>query len=96
MTNESDEICYLFFLQISELSDLADRPLVGALTSRLQALHTQLQAFVEQVDSLGKPPAGGRDTQVEGASPLASPCASLPCSGDGQDRLNTPAEQVIR
>uniref|UniRef100_G3NPZ7 Suppressor of glucose, autophagy associated 1 n=1 Tax=Gasterosteus aculeatus aculeatus TaxID=481459 RepID=G3NPZ7_GASAC len=73
------------FPQVSELSDLADRPLVGALTSRLQALHTQLQAFVEQVDILGKPPAGGRDPRVEGASPLASPCASPPCSGDGQD-----------
>ncbi|XP_031724646.1 protein SOGA1 isoform X2 [Anarrhichthys ocellatus] len=79
--------------QISELSDLADRPLVGALTSRLQALHTQLQAFVEQVDSLGKPPAGGRDPQVEGASPLASPCASLLCSGDGQDGLSAAVEQ---
>uniref|UniRef100_A0A087X2R5 Microtubule crosslinking factor 2 n=1 Tax=Poecilia formosa TaxID=48698 RepID=A0A087X2R5_POEFO len=50
--------------KISELSDLADRPLVGALTSRLQALHTQLQAFVEQVDGLGKPPSGGRDAQT--------------------------------
>ncbi|XP_051280847.1 protein SOGA1 isoform X2 [Dicentrarchus labrax] len=79
--------------QISELSDLSDRPLVGALTSRLQALHTQLQAFVERVDNLGKPPAGGRDPQVEGASPLASPCASLPCSGDGQDGLNTAEEK---
>lgn len=82
------------FPQISELSDLADRPLVGALTSRLQALHTQLQAFVEQVDSLGKPPAGGPDPQVEGASPLASPCASLLCSGDGQDGLSAAVEQV--
>ncbi|XP_068454216.1 microtubule cross-linking factor 2 isoform X2 [Clinocottus analis] len=79
--------------QISELSDLADRPLVGALTSRLQALHSQLQAFVEQVDVLGKPPAGGRDPQAEGASPLASPCASLPGSGDGQDGLSAAVEQ---
>ncbi|XP_030278088.1 protein SOGA1 isoform X1 [Sparus aurata] len=95
-SNEAAEPCDLEkpqpHSQISELSDLADRPLVGALTSRLQALHTQLQAFVEQVDSLGKPPAGGRDPQVEGESPLASPCASLPCSGDGQDEPNT-AEQ---
>ncbi|GLD45498.1 protein SOGA1-like protein [Lates japonicus] len=81
-----------FHSQISELSDLADRPLVGALTSRLQALHAQLQAFVERVDSLGKPPAGVRDPQVEGATPLASSCASLPCPGDNQDGLN-PAEQ---
>ncbi|KAM3871928.1 microtubule cross-linking factor 2 [Diretmus argenteus] len=82
--------------QISELSDLADRPLVGALTSRLQALHAQLQAFVERVDILGSSPGGGRDPKVEGASPqpllsesgdpsLAAPCASLPCSGDDQD-----------
>ncbi|XP_034001006.1 protein SOGA1 isoform X3 [Trematomus bernacchii] len=74
--------------QICELSDLADRPLVGALTSRLQALHTQLQAFVERVDSQGKPPAGGRDPQVEGASPLPPPC-----SGEEQDVLNTTVEK---
>ncbi|XP_054904406.1 protein SOGA1 isoform X2 [Poeciliopsis prolifica] len=91
-SNEAAEPCDLEktqpHCQISELSDLADRPLVGALTSRLQALHTQLQAFVEQVDGLGKPPAGGRDALVEGASPPASPCASIPCSGDGQDQDN--------
>ncbi|XP_029291802.1 protein SOGA1 [Cottoperca gobio] len=94
-SNEAAEPCDLEkpHSQISELSDLADRPLVGALTSRLQALHTQLQAFVERVDILGKPPAGGRDPQVEGASPLASPCASLPCSGDERDGLNTPVEK---
>ncbi|XP_067383041.1 microtubule cross-linking factor 2 isoform X2 [Channa argus] len=74
--------------QISELSDLADRPLVGALTSRLQALHTQLQAFVERVDNLGKPQTGARDPQVEGASPVAS----LPCSDD-HDKLNTAEEK---
>ncbi|XP_026222692.1 protein SOGA1 isoform X2 [Anabas testudineus] len=75
--------------QISELSDLADRPLVGALTSRLQALHTQLQAFVERVDGLGKSQTGARDPQVEGASP----CTSLPFSGDDQDRLITAEEK---
>ncbi|KAG7226943.1 hypothetical protein INR49_022238, partial [Caranx melampygus] len=79
--------------QISELSELSDRPLVGALTSRLQALHTQLQAFVERVDGLGKPPAGGRDPQVEGASPLPSPCASLLRSGDEQNGLNAAEEK---
>lgn len=78
---------------MSELSDLADRPLVGALTSRLQALHSQLQAFVEQVDSLGKTPAGGKDQQVE-EDTLASPCALLPSTGDGQDGLNS-AEQKV-
>ncbi|XP_027868056.1 protein SOGA1 isoform X2 [Xiphophorus couchianus] len=91
-SNEAAEPCDLekpqSHCQISELSDLADRPLVGALTSRLQALHTQLQAFVEEVDGLGKPPYGARDAQVEGASPPASPCASIPCSGDGQDQEN--------
>ncbi|KAM3617202.1 uncharacterized protein V6R79_003284 [Siganus canaliculatus] len=70
--------------QISELSDLADRPLVAALTSRLQALHTQLQVFVEQVDSLGKPPAAGKEPEVDTESPLTSPCP-----GDGHDGLNT-------
>lgn len=45
--------------QISELSDLSDRPLVGALTGRLQALHSQLQAFVEQVDGLSRAPSSG-------------------------------------
>lgn len=85
---------YFFVHQISELSDLAYRPLVSALTSRLQALHIQLQAFVEQVDSLVKPPAGGRDPQMEGASPLASPCTSRRFSGDHQDGLNTAEEKV--
>ncbi|KAK2851137.1 hypothetical protein Q5P01_007413 [Channa striata] len=73
--------------QISELSDLADRPLVGALTSRLQALHAQLQAFVERVDNLGKPQRA-RDPQVEGASPVAS----VACSDD-QDRATTAEEK---
>ncbi|XP_015253790.1 PREDICTED: protein SOGA1 isoform X1 [Cyprinodon variegatus] len=94
-SNEAAEPCDLEkpqpHCQISELSDLADRPLVGALTSRLQALHTQLQAFVEQVDGLAKPPLGGRDGQVEGASPPASPCTSLPCSGDNEE--NQPEEK---
>nr|XP_043894913.1 protein SOGA1 isoform X3 [Solea senegalensis] len=96
-SNEAAEACDLEkpqpHSQISELSDLADRPLVGALTSRLQALNSQLQAFVERVDCVGKPPAGGRDPQVEGASPPASPCASLICSGDDQDGLNTAEEK---
>lgn len=91
----SIQVVFFFVPQISELSDLADRPLVGALTSRLQALHTQLQSFVEHVDNLGKSPAGGRDPQVEGASPLASPCTSLPSSGDNLDGLKT-AEQKVK
>ncbi|XP_053704511.1 protein SOGA1 isoform X1 [Synchiropus splendidus] len=56
--------------QINELSDLADWPLVGALTSRLQALHGQLHSFVECIDSLGTK-SNGRDPQVDGA--LTSP-----------------------
>lgn len=78
----------LLFLrpQISGLSDLADRPLVGALTSRLQALHVQLQSFVEKVDSLGKTPASGREPQGEGESTL--------CSGDSQDAQNEAEEKV--
>ncbi|CAJ1055504.1 protein SOGA1 isoform X2 [Xyrichtys novacula] len=75
--------------QISELSDLADRPLVGALTSRLQALHAQLQCFVERVDGMGKPPVGGGVPQVDRELSVASPCASLPCSGDNLDGPNT-------
>ncbi|KAL3974178.1 homeobox protein HoxA/B/C/D4 [Sarotherodon galilaeus] len=75
--------------QISGLSDLADRPLVGALTSRLQALHSQLQSFVEKVDSLGRTPVGGRDLEVEGESP----CTSTTCSGDGQDPQNRAEEK---
>ncbi|CAN9515731.1 unnamed protein product [Ophioblennius macclurei] len=88
-SNEAAEPCDLEkpqpHSQISELSDLADRPLVGALTSRLQALHSQLQAFVERVDRLGKLPPGGRDAQAEGAPAPASPCTSIPCSEDGRD-----------
>ncbi|XP_054868673.1 protein SOGA1 isoform X2 [Amphiprion ocellaris] len=77
--------------QISELSDLSDRPLVGALTSRLQALHTQLQAFVEQVDGLNKPPAAGREAQVE---PPASACTSISCSEDASpDEQSRAAEK---
>lgn len=52
-------------LQVCELSDLGDRPLVGALTSRLQALQAQLQTFVERVDGLAKPALGGRDPAEE-------------------------------
>lgn len=43
--------------QISELSDLSDRPLVGALSGRLQALLSQLQCFVERVDGLSRAPS---------------------------------------
>lgn len=84
----------VFVAQISELSDLVDRPLVAALTSRLQALHAHLQAFVEQVDGLVKPPAGGKDAEEEGESPPASNGSPLPCSGDSQDGANSAGEKV--
>lgn len=70
-----------------------DRPLVAALTSRLQALHAHLQAFVEQVDGLVKPIAGGKDTEEDGESPLASNGSPLPCPDNVQDGAN-PAEKV--
>ncbi|XP_011620117.2 protein SOGA1 isoform X2 [Takifugu rubripes] len=78
--------------QISELSDLVERPLVAALTSRLQALHAHLQAFVEQVDGLVKPAAGGKDTEEGGESPPASNGSPLPCPDNTQDGAN-PAEK---
>ncbi|XP_062314353.1 protein SOGA1 [Osmerus eperlanus] len=62
-------------LSLSQAPELAERPLVGALTSRLQALQTQLQVFVERVETLSSSP--GRD-QEEGASPPPA----LPESGD--------------
>lgn len=63
--------------QISELSDLSDRPLVGALTGRLQALHSQLQAFVEQVDGLNRaPPTGAQEDSP--LTPQASAGADKP------------------
>lgn len=64
--------------QVLELSHLGDRPLVGALTSRLQALQAQLQIFVERVDSLAKPAAGGREPaeDEEGPSPPSGPADS--------------------
>lgn len=68
-SNEAAESCDLEkpppHSQISDLSELSDRPLVGALTGRLQALHTQLQAFVERVDGLSKPPSADLDSPVE-------------------------------
>ncbi|XP_037127122.1 protein SOGA1 isoform X1 [Syngnathus acus] len=73
--------------QISELSDLADRPLVGALTSRLQALHSQLQVFVERVDSLGKSSHG------EGQSSLTSSVNVLACADDEHNALKTAEEK---
>ncbi|XP_029013005.1 protein SOGA1 isoform X2 [Betta splendens] len=89
-SNDAAEPCDLEkpHSQISELSDLADRPLVGALTSRLQALHTQLQAFVERVDSVGRGRSGAREPRADGEA--SSP--SLRSAG-GQDRLKAAEEK---
>lgn len=87
-------VVFYFFAQISELSDLVDRPLVAALTSRLQALHAHLQSFVEQVDGLVKSPAGGKGTEEEGERPLVSNGSPLPCSGDSQDGAISAEEKV--
>lgn len=94
--SSANQLTGSFFLvaQISELSDLVDRPLVAALTSRLQALHAHLQAFMEQVDSLVKPPAGRKDAVEEGGCPLASNGSPLPCSGDSQDEVDSVEEKV--
>ncbi|XP_019718490.1 protein SOGA1 isoform X1 [Hippocampus comes] len=90
-SNEAAESCELEKVQppcqITELSDLADRPLVGALTSRLQALHGQLQVFVEHVDSLGKSSLG------EGQSSLTSSVNVLSCAEDQRDALKTAEEK---
>ncbi|XP_054638486.1 protein SOGA1 isoform X3 [Dunckerocampus dactyliophorus] len=75
--------------QISELSDLADRPLVGALTSRLQALHSQLQVFVERVDSFGKSSLA----VGEGQPPSTSPANLSPSSKDEHVAPKTAAEK---
>ncbi|XP_077580004.1 microtubule cross-linking factor 2 [Stigmatopora nigra] len=75
--------------QISELSDLADRPLVGALTSRLQALHGQLQVFVEGVDNLGKASVNGGEAQSSSASAVNS----SPHSEDHSDTIETAEEK---
>ncbi|KAJ0036496.1 hypothetical protein NQD34_005173 [Periophthalmus magnuspinnatus] len=66
--------------QISELSDLSDRPLVGALTGRLQALHSQLQAFVERVDGLSRAPPPGAGSGATITPEDASLAATTICS----------------
>ncbi|XP_055022372.1 protein SOGA1 isoform X2 [Boleophthalmus pectinirostris] len=65
--------------QISELSDLSDRPLVGALTGRLQALHSQLQAFVERVDGLSRAPPPGAGSGAAVTPEENSPASTTIC-----------------
>uniref|UniRef100_A0A4W5M2B8 Microtubule crosslinking factor 2 n=1 Tax=Hucho hucho TaxID=62062 RepID=A0A4W5M2B8_9TELE len=92
-SGETAEPCVPEKSQQSQPSELQDLPLVEALTGRLRALHTQLQAFVKRVESLGSAPPGRE--QVEGASPLPllseagdsvvdAPSASHPCPPDDQ------------
>ncbi|KAK6307854.1 hypothetical protein J4Q44_G00211250 [Coregonus suidteri] len=92
-SGEAAEPCVPEKSQQAQPSELQDLPLVEALTGRLRALHTQLQAFVEQVESLGTTPPGR--AQVQGASPLpllseagdsvvGAPFASHPCPPDDQ------------
>uniref|UniRef100_A0A8C7DCX3 Microtubule crosslinking factor 2 n=1 Tax=Oncorhynchus kisutch TaxID=8019 RepID=A0A8C7DCX3_ONCKI len=92
-SGEAAEPCVPEKSQQAQPSELQDLPLVEALTGRLRALHTQLQAFVERVESLGTTPSGR--AQVEGASPLpllseagnsvvGAPSASHPCPPDDQ------------
>ncbi|XP_055787915.1 protein SOGA1-like isoform X2 [Salvelinus fontinalis] len=92
-SGETAEPCVPEKSQQSQPSELQDLPLVEALTGRLRALHTQLQAFVKRVESLGSAPPGKE--QVEGASPLPllseagdsvvdTPSASHPCPPDDQ------------
>uniref|UniRef100_A0A4W5QCX5 Microtubule crosslinking factor 2 n=1 Tax=Hucho hucho TaxID=62062 RepID=A0A4W5QCX5_9TELE len=103
-SGEAAEPCVPEKSQQAQPSELQDLPLVEALTGRLRALHTQLQAFVERVESLGTTPPGR--AQVEGASPLpllseagdsvvGAPSASHPCPPDDQAG-EIPAEQKVR
>ncbi|XP_041712000.1 protein SOGA1 isoform X3 [Coregonus clupeaformis] len=92
-SGEAAEPCVPEKSQQAQPSELQDLPLVEALTGRLRALHTQLQAFVKRVESLGSAPPGRE--QVEGTSPLPllseagdsvtdAPSASHPCPPDDQ------------
>uniref|UniRef100_A0A674C604 Microtubule crosslinking factor 2 n=1 Tax=Salmo trutta TaxID=8032 RepID=A0A674C604_SALTR len=103
-SGETAEPCVPEKSQQSQPSELQDLPLVEALTGRLRALHTQLQAFVKRVESLGSGPPGRE--QVEGASPLPllseagdsvvdAPSASHPCPPDDQAGEITAGQKQI-
>lgn len=80
--------------QISELSDLSDRPLVGALTGRLQALHSQLQAFVEQVDGLSRAPSSG--SQEESSLANSNNCSQVTTAAHKQPDSRDQSEPEVR
>eukprot|EP00063_Salmo_salar_P015840 XP_013990675.1 PREDICTED: protein SOGA1-like isoform X5 [Salmo salar] len=103
-SGETAEPCVPEKSQQSQPSELQDLPLVDALTGRLRALHTQLQAFVKRVESLGSGPPGRE--QVEGASPLPllseagdsvvdAHSASHPCPPDDQAGEITAGQKQI-
>ncbi|XP_064812935.1 microtubule cross-linking factor 2-like isoform X2 [Oncorhynchus masou masou] len=92
-SGETAEPCVPEKSQQSQPSELQDLPLVEALTGRLRALHTQLQAFVKRVESLGSAPPGSEQVEVASPLPLLSeagdsvvdtPSASHPCPPDDQ------------
>ncbi|XP_052338040.1 protein SOGA1-like isoform X2 [Oncorhynchus keta] len=92
-SGETAEPCVPEKSQQSQPSELQDLPLVEALTGRLRALHTQLQAFVKRVESLGSAPPGREQVEVASPLPLLSeagdsvvdtPSASHPCPPDDQ------------
>ncbi|XP_063064311.1 microtubule cross-linking factor 2 isoform X2 [Engraulis encrasicolus] len=79
-------------LEKSPSSPSADLSLVEALRARLRGLQSQLESFVERLETLGDS-SPGRE-QVEGASPqpllsesggpvVGMPSASAPCPSDG-------------
>lgn len=49
---------------------------------------------MEQVDSLVKPPGGGKDAVEQGGCALASNGSPLPCSSDSQDGVDSAEEKV--
>ncbi|CAB1336300.1 unnamed protein product, partial [Coregonus sp. 'balchen'] len=104
-SGEAAEPCVPEKSQQAQPSKLQDLPLVEALTGRLRALHTQLQAFVKRVESFGSAPPGRE--QVEGTSPLPllseagdsvtdAPSASHPCPPDDQaGEITAEQKQII-
>nr|XP_046188607.1 protein SOGA1-like isoform X5 [Oncorhynchus gorbuscha] len=103
-SGETAEPCVPEKSQQSQPSELQDLPLVEALTGRLRALHTQLQAFVKRVESLGSAPPGREQVEVASPLPLLSeagdsvvdtPSASHPCPPDDQAGEITAGQKQI-
>uniref|UniRef100_A0A8C7KU62 Microtubule crosslinking factor 2 n=1 Tax=Oncorhynchus kisutch TaxID=8019 RepID=A0A8C7KU62_ONCKI len=103
-SGEAAEPCVPEKSQQSQPSEHQDLPLVEALTGRLRALHTQLQAFVKRVESLGSAPPGREQVEVASPLPLLSeagdsvvdtPSASHPCPPDDQAGEITAGQKQI-